>query len=421
MGRRGLVAGVVLLAAVACRDGTGPDGDSAVVFTVYRGAPSAGTVRVDSVTVVAAPTDSGATLGASAGAPFPVGADSLRIRLPLTLTADVASFQLSISLLASGAEVFRTRTTISARRGVETEVPSIEPATWQQLAEAGPPARLATGFALAPPLGGTIVFGGQTASGNDGSTWVFDGAVWQEQDFGAAPLPAARHAHAMAFDAARGQIVLFGGRVIGVAPFGDTWLLDGTGWQEATPDSAPAGRAGHAMAFDPRRGEVVLFGGVGITGVLGDTWVWDGVSWHLAGQNAGPAARSGHTMVWDPVRRRVVLFGGSNPDGVRADLWEWDGSRWERRDTHGDIPPRREHAAGWDPGRARLVIAGGQEGGVAKDDVWELTGDLWLPVEHQVGPGRRFGASMAPGPAGDLLLFGGRRVDGFLGDLWRYR
>lgn len=421
MNGRGVLAGCALLAAVGCQDGAGPDGETAVAFTVRRGAASPGAVRVDSVAADAVPADSGALFGASIGTPFPVGADSVRIRVPLTLSAEVGSFDLTVRLLAQGTEIFRTVALVSARAGLETQASPIEPATWQELPDGGPAPRLASAFVAAPPLGGTIMFGGQTTSGNDGGTWLFDGAGWQQVAASGGPAPAARHAHAMAFDEARGEVVLFGGRVVGVAPFGDVWLLDGSGWREAVVDTVPVARAQHAMAFDAQRGEVVLFGGVGLNGLLGDTWTWDGTRWRLAAQHVGPSARSGHSLVWDPVRRRIVLFGGSNAEGVRADAWEWDGGRWDQREARGEIPGRREHAAGWDAGRARMIVAGGQEGGVGKDDVWELTGDRWLLVEHQVRPGRRFGASMAPGVGGDLLLFGGRSPEGFLSDLWRYR
>ena len=50
-------------------------------------------------------------------------------------------------------------------------------------------------------------------------------------------------------------------------------------WVQLTPATAPTARAKHAMAFDEANGEVVLFCGLSDTSdrttVLGDTWVWD--------------------------------------------------------------------------------------------------------------------------------------------------
>jgi len=97
-----------------------------------------------------------------------------------------------------------------------------------------------------------------------------------------APSPTPRDEHSMAYDAARGQVVLFGG----FAPnffngfWNDTWVWDGTNWTQKSPANRPLLRAGQAMAYDAARGQVVLFGGGGnlcggdCFGFLGDTWVW---------------------------------------------------------------------------------------------------------------------------------------------------
>ena len=76
------------------------------------------------------------------------------------------------------------------------------------------------------------------------------------------PNPTARSRHAVAYDAARGQVVLFGGSG-GSGFLNETWVWDGTAWVQKFPATKPSGRNDFAMAYDAARGQVVLFGGVG--------------------------------------------------------------------------------------------------------------------------------------------------------------
>src|SRR5216683_1014776 len=84
--------------------------------------------------------------------------------------------------------------------------------------------------------------------------------------------PSARDGHAMVYDSAHGQVVLFGGGTH------DTWVWDGSNWTQKFPQNSPSARGSHAMAYDSAHGQVVLFGGAG-NGHLNDTWVWDGSNW----------------------------------------------------------------------------------------------------------------------------------------------
>jgi len=113
----------------------------------------------------------------------------------------------------------------------------------------------------------------------------------------------------MAFDSARGEIVLFGGGQDTFSVYADTWTWDGATWTlRAAP--GPSARAYHAMTFDAARGCVVLFGGAGPNqNSRGDTWEWDGASWSQRA-TTGPEARWSHTLVYDPLRMVSVLAGG---------------------------------------------------------------------------------------------------------------
>src|SRR5262245_56151928 len=128
---------------------------------------------------------------------------------------------------------------------------------------------------------------------------------------GASPAPDPRDEGNMAFDAARGQIVLFGGCCDDItgSSFDDTWTGDGTGWTRRTPQHRPAPRAGNMMAYDVTRARTVLFGGCcdDAGDSFGDTWTWNGSDWKLQTPAHSPPPRWGAMMAFDTERRQVVL------------------------------------------------------------------------------------------------------------------
>ena len=90
-----------------------------------------------------------------------------------------------------------------------------------------------------------------------------------------------------------------------------------TEWQRSALD----GRFGHALAYDSARGRVVLFGGTASLLTLSDTWEWNGNVWTRQTPAVSPPARIGHALAYDVARGRVVLFGGHGPGGTLSDTW----------------------------------------------------------------------------------------------------
>jgi len=72
----------------------------------------------------------------------------------------------------------------------------------------------------------------------------------------------------------------------------------------------PPARTDAAIAFDAANGTVVLFGGNGKSRSLGDTWIWNGSVWTQAHPSTSPPALSGAQMTFDPVSHDLVLVGG---------------------------------------------------------------------------------------------------------------
>src|SRR5207249_602692 len=130
----------------------------------------------------------------------------------------------------------------------------------------------------------------------------------------------------MAYDAAHGQMVLFGGTFGGTLStnFNDTWVWDGTNWTQKSPITSPPGRFWHAMAYDAAHGQVLMFGGDNGSSFDGDTWMWDGTNWTRKALSTDQAPRALPAMAYDEAHGQVVLFGGASA-GYYADTWVWDG------------------------------------------------------------------------------------------------
>ena len=128
----------------------------------------------------------------------------------------------------------------------------------------------------------------------------------------------------MAYDAATGTTVLFGGATDCCHLFGDTWTWDGSAWTKRAPASHPPARAQAAMAYDAGTGTIVLFGGDGPPGVVGDTWTWAGSTWTQHRYRTAPSGRSNAAMAYDAATSTVVLFGGfTTRDRNVRDTWTW--------------------------------------------------------------------------------------------------
>jgi hypothetical protein len=91
--------------------------------------------------------------------------------------------------------------------------------------------------------------------------------------------------------------------------------------------SRRAPRERHGIVFDAARGRILLHGGrTGVSSSGGDTWEYDGVTWTLLTPANGPASRDGHQLAYDNARQRVVMFGGYQ--APQNETWEWDGTTW---------------------------------------------------------------------------------------------
>lgn len=276
-----------------------------------------------------------------------------------------------------------------------------------------------------------VLFGGDANGALDGGlladTWTFDGKSWRRL---APPVsPSARSGHAMAYDAARRRVVLFGGRrADGWA--GDTWTWDGVIWTRSARPS-PYRRAHHAMAYDAAREQVVLIGGDSDEGILDDTWIWDGRDWTRQAPVNKPSARANHAMTYDAAREDVVLFGGRSASGDRAgylkDTWIWDGKDWTPGAGSTALIGRIDHAMAYDARRERVVLLGGHSDGASGaaviTDPWTWDGTRWTHGAADESPDVFPAVRNAPALVSDaaherLILFGGLVGSRPVADTW---
>lgn len=179
-----------------------------------------------------------------------------------------------------------------------------------------PPARMSGRTATGPVY--CYLYGGQRAAGIAlDDLWGWDGSTWQLL---AATGPAPGNRALLAYDVGRGELVLYIG--LGNPRRSETWIFDGSGWQQRQPLTSPPARSVSTMAHDPLRGITVLHGGW-FHSALHDTWIWDGTNWTEVVTPTQPTAVNA-VSAFDAQLGQVVMLDQLAPD----ELWAFDGSDW---------------------------------------------------------------------------------------------
>lgn len=152
--------------------------------------------------------------------------------------------------------------------------------SWAERALPGPTPRGHHAMAYDSQNNLILLYGGVDEEGNRlGDMWSWDGTEWRQLD---QEGPGKRSHHRMTYDSERDHLVLYGGNSDDpegeeVTVLADIWIWNGTEWIK--PDvSGPGPRSLHAMAYDAARQRIVLFGG---SEVANDdsVWEWNGEKW----------------------------------------------------------------------------------------------------------------------------------------------
>ncbi len=233
-----------------------------------------------------------------------------------------------------------------------------------------------------------VLFGGETNNGSvqtaTRETWTRTQANWAQHP-PTADWPDARILHGLAYDAARGETVLFGGRTAASGTrLADTWVWNGTTWLRRTPSMSPTARSSMAMAYDPIGRVVVMFGGSpGQNQSTNETWIWDGTTWTNLTPllDELPAAVDLQNLTWNPARRSLVLTFEVSFTAMISDTWEWTMTsaspyrgQWRRVHTTLEPPSRLFQGAYASLDGSGITVASGFNN-VPLDDLWELRSD----------------------------------------------
>ncbi|ANM31600.1 hypothetical protein ABI59_21600 [Acidobacteria bacterium Mor1] len=285
---------------------------------------------------------------------------------------------------------------------------------WEQLTISGPPASVAPKSVFDPLRGVHVLFGGTTPSGRHLSdTWEFDGESWTR--IATSTVPPGRRGHVMAFDRARGVVVMFGG---GPGYLSDTWEYDGSDWTRIATPTVPPGNWQQAMAYDPIREVMVMFGGQVSGGRnTNATWEYDGFDWRPVAVS-GPQARKGPAMAWSEELGGVLLFGGATGFDVFGDLndtWKFDGRNWTRIRPSLGPSIRGEHGMVGLSRADGVLLFGGFQGDRLTTfrvlgDLWRFRQGTWEPVASSNLPSPRNLFAMSFDPLRKQVLVHGGRV-----------
>jgi len=252
-------------------------------------------------------------------------------------------------------------------------------------------------------------------------TWEWTGIAWVLRSGPMAtmtPLPS--DYAAMAYDSARRESIVFGGRR--PEAHDEMWRYDGSTWLQLTPANRPLARFGHAMTFDAARNVTVVYGGTGPGDLkYADTHEWDGTSWVAKGSTPPfPKLEDYPAMAYDAARKVSVLFGTS--DLGRVETWEWNGTTWTQRLPIKSPPLRARHGLAYDPLRGRVVVFGGLGPDIGGDAwQWDSAANTWQELVPLASPPPRSAFVFSPDVTGGLIAFGGANHVNPLNETWRLR
>jgi PKD repeat protein len=262
---------------------------------------------------------------------------------------------------------------------------------WHPIAATFGVGRAFSAIANDPTSGDRYVlnFGGVRADGVNGFSWTYKTNVWTAGV--QTGEPSGRFGDPMAYDAADGYDMLFGGCTAGTnattctAVSGLTARFSSGVWSSpAITGTPPSPRYAASMTYDAVDGAVVLFGGINAANQpLNDTFEYKGGAWTNITATAGPAPppRGWATMFYDQVGDQAVLFGGcdgnpNTPSGLSAcalgDTWGFSGGKWYQLSVSSAPSPRYgmpgENSTV--PGSDSLTFGGVSGIGVTENDTW---------------------------------------------------
>ncbi|MCI4345702.1 MAG: PKD domain-containing protein, partial [Thermoplasmata archaeon] len=159
------------------------------------------------------------------------------------------------------------------------------------------------------------------------------GYLWSNLSASLSIAPSAR-VPAMAWDAADGYVLLFGGLLISGAHLTDTWIFANGTWTNITGQvtGAPPALLLPILAYDPTSTAVVLYGQLASGALTTVTWTYHSKVWTNVTATAGtePSPRTNVAFTQDSTDTGLLLFGGrpSGASGILTDTWTYKTNHW---------------------------------------------------------------------------------------------
>ncbi len=221
------------------------------------------------------------------------------------------------------------------------------------------------------------------------NTWIFDGSQWQDPTLSISP-PIMKES-ALFYDAISHNLVLYG--------LSDTWLFSTLGWSEflpqEIPQNPPSGCNISGNATDPILKQVVLLcmSSIGVDRPPVETlWNWNGTGWYLLGPpykepnissftDLQPSPRYGEIMLEDESSKDIILFGGLDPNGTPLnDTWKFNGTVWTEIKSSISLPSGISCLATFDNKLNRIVLFTLLEiDSVGRvNSFWQWSGNEWI-------------------------------------------
>ncbi|MGA7616921.1 MAG: kelch repeat-containing protein [Thermoanaerobaculia bacterium] len=288
-------------------------------------------------------------------------------------------------------------------------------------AYAYPTARTQTHMVYDAAEGNILLFGGVTGtdSGNKrvflNDTWEWNGKRWIEVR--PAHQPSGRSAGGMIYDSNHDDAVLFGG-FDGTNYLNDTWFFVDGDWQRQSTADAPTPRRLFGMTYDPVMDRTFVFGGSNATANLYDTWTFDGTTWTRVNET-GPSVNTPF-LVYDAARDQVLLI-GQTAEAV-TQMYRWSSDHWEQL-TPDTLPTCiNSTSIVYEPNNQKVLMVGGFcSNAFPSSDSWEWDGTNWTKLTTSPPIGFLYGEAMAYDPnREEVIVFGG--IDSLTrNETYRYR
>jgi len=261
-----------------------------------------------------------------------------------------------------------------------------------------PPSRAHGGIAYDAADGYIVLFGGSNAGRFYNDTWEYAGGVWKNVSASAGQAPSPRVAMGMAYDAADGYIVLFGGMTKSHQTLNDTWKFAHGKWANVTgtTGATPLSRFAEGMAYDAADDYVLMYGGWTATKgqnerTLDDTWEFSGGLWKLVSPTTNPGPRWFVDLTYDSTDGYILFFEGINDSGVKSYwntppyTWTYLHGVWTNVTNASDAPSHRfAEGLADDPADHYVVMFGGLNSTAvvahALSDTWTYKSGVWTNI-----------------------------------------